>query len=204
MAYTRSLLVDVPEAGHAVETRISVPGAATAQALIAPPHPLYGGEHENPVVRALEQAFLAQGVGTLALNFRGVGESGGEQRGDLGEALQDFMAVARAPEAEPLGVFSGYSFGACVALRAAHVLPVRLLVLVAPALSLFEPALMREYRGALRVVVGSEDDYAPHARLRELLAEAPAARLEVLAGVDHFFSGSGLARLAELLPSLIG
>jgi alpha/beta superfamily hydrolase len=209
MPYTRSLLIDVPEGGHAVETRISLPGPArereqgTANALIAPPHPLYGGDHENPVVRALEQTFSAQGFGTLSLNFRGVGESRGEQRGDLDEALHDLLAVARAAEAQPLHILSGYSFGACVALRAAQILPVRLLVLVAPAVSLFDPALMRGYPGRLRVVVGSEDSYAPHARLAELLAAAPAGQLEVLPGVDHFFSGAQLARLGELLPRLI-
>jgi uncharacterized protein len=211
MPYTRSLLIDVPEGGHAVETRISLPDSRQkasadhnkAHALIAPPHPLYGGDSENPVVRTLEQAFLAQGMGTLALNFRGVGESRGEQRGDLDEALQDLLAVARAAEAEPLSVLAGYSFGACVALRAAHIVPVRLLVLVAPALGLFEPELICSYPGRLSVVVGSEDSYAPHAALGELLACAPDARLEVLTGVDHFFSGAQLARLRDLLPRLV-
>jgi uncharacterized protein len=204
MPYTRTLLVEVPGSAHALETRIALPSRGAAHALIAPPHPSYGGSIDNPVVEALEQVFWTYGLGTLALNYRGVGASGGEQRGDPDEARQDLLAVARAPEAQPLRVLAGYSFGAAVALRAAPLLAVDHLLLIAPAEGLFEPALLREYGGRVSIVVGSEDAYAPHAALRELLSGSAHARLEVLRGDDHFFTGAGLARLRAALPALLG
>jgi alpha/beta superfamily hydrolase len=112
--------------------------------------------------------------------------------------------VARAPEAQPLRVLAGYSFGAAVALCAAPVLAVDHLVLIAPAVALFEPALLREYDGRVSIVVGGEDAYAPHTVLRALLSGSPQARLEVLGGDDHFFTGAGLARLRAALPALLG
>lgn len=205
MPYTRTVRIAAPHVGHDLEARISLPGSPreSANALIAPPHPRYGGDIENPVVRALESAFQAHGLGTVAFNFRGTGESGGTQRGDLDEGLEDYLAVARAPEAAPVGVLSGYSFGAAMALRAAFELALARLVLVAPAIALFDPALMRSFPGSLRVVVGDDDDYAPHETLRELLCAAPDARLEVLPRTDHFFQGTQLARLTDALSSLI-
>jgi alpha/beta superfamily hydrolase len=204
MPYTRTLLIEVPGSAHVLETRIALLNEGAAHALIAPPHPSYGGSIDNPVVEALEQAFWAHGLSTLALNFRGVGASGGEQRGDLDEAGQDFLAVARAPEAQPLRALAGYSFGAAVALRAASVLAIDHLILIAPAVGLFEPALLRDYARRLTIIVGREDTYAPHAALRALMPGAAHAQLNVLAGVDHFFSGAGLARLRAALPALFG
>lgn len=201
MPYTRTLRVAASGSAHALETRIALPADSAANALIAPPHPSYGGSIDNPVVEALEQACWAQRLGTLALNFRGVGASGGEQRGDLVEAEQDFLAVARAPEAQPLALLAGYSFGAVVALRAAAALRPERLLLIAPALTLLEPALLRDYTGRLAVALGSEDAYAPHEALRRLLPAA--AQFELLAGVDHFFSGAGLAQLRATLPRLL-
>jgi alpha/beta superfamily hydrolase len=203
MAYRRTLHITVPEGGHALETRITLPAARRGNALVAPPHPSYGGSIDSPVVEALEEALCARQLGTLALNFRGVGESSGVSRGDIDEALVDFLAVARAPEAEPLALLSGYSFGACVALRAAQVLAVESLLLVAPALALFEPALLRAYPGRVTVVVGGEDGYAPEAALRARMPSSSAARLVVLPGVDHFFSGTGLSLLRAALPELL-
>lgn len=203
MPYKRTLQIEVPQGGHALETRITLPAERSGNALLAPPHPSYGGSIDDPVVEALEQALWARGLGTLALNFRGVGESSGAQRGDLREALDDFMAVACAPEAQPLTLLAGYSFGACVALQAAHALTVERLVLVAPALSLFEPELLRAYGGRVSVVIGSQDQYTPSAALRALVPSSPDARFELLPGVDHFFSGGGLARLSAVLPELL-
>lgn len=204
MLHSRTLRIDVPGSGHALETRIALPPRAAAHAVIAPPHPSYGGSIDNPVVEALEQALWAHGLGTLALNFRGVGASGGEQCGDLEQAAQDFLAVARAPEARPLQVLAGYSFGAAVALRVAPQVAAERLILIAPATGLFAPAQLRAYEGRLAIVVGSEDEYAPCAALRALLPSSAHTQLEVLEGVDHFFSGGGLVQLRAALPRLLG
>lgn len=42
-------------------------------AVIAHPHPLFGGTMENKVVQTLSRAFLQSGWRTVRFNFRGVG-----------------------------------------------------------------------------------------------------------------------------------
>src|SRR5687767_13932749 len=94
-------IIDVTATGHKLEarfTRSSGPlsvseGASRAGqlAVVAPPHPLYGGSIGNPVVRAMEARLQAHGLSTLAFNFRGTGESTGEPSGDLADGLVDYM-----------------------------------------------------------------------------------------------------------------
>jgi alpha/beta superfamily hydrolase len=203
MPDARTLRIAVPETAITLEARLAEASTQAALAVIAPPHPLYGGSIGNLVVRALETALQARGFATLAFNFRGTGESSGAQRGDMGEALQDFLAAARALPAPPLRVLAGYSFGSAVALRAASLLSVSALLLVAPPLSLLDVTCVRGFSGTLRAVIGDDDEYGPHVELAELFLAAPAATLDVLEGVDHFFSGTQLARLSAVLPRLI-
>jgi len=54
------------------------------------------------------------------------------------------------------------------------------------------------------VVAGDRDSFAPLDMLREQLPRwQPAAGLHVLPGVDHFFHGGALDRLATLLETLL-
>ncbi|WP_420093088.1 alpha/beta hydrolase, partial [Noviherbaspirillum denitrificans] len=46
-------------------------------ALVAHPHPLYGGTMDNKVAQTLARAFVALGYATARMNFRGVGKSQG-------------------------------------------------------------------------------------------------------------------------------
>ena len=69
--------------------------ARTARSLgvvIAHPHPLYGGDMDNPVVLAIQQAYFRQGFNTLRFNFRGVGASAGRFDNGVGE-----RAMCRRP-----------------------------------------------------------------------------------------------------------
>jgi alpha/beta superfamily hydrolase len=198
------LRIDVPDTAIELEARLTEQSGQDGLVVIAPPHPLYGGSIESPVVGALEEAFRERGLSTLAFNFRGTGQSSGQQRGDIDEALADYLAVACALTAPPLFALAGYSFGSCVALHAASLLGVPQVVLVAPALALLEPELVRNFTGRIAVAVGDDDSYAPEPALRELFGQARAATLEILGGVDHFFSGTQLTRLKPALARLIG
>ena len=56
-------------------------------ALVAHPHPLYGGTMDNKVAQTLARAFVGLGYVTARFNFRGVGESEGvhdDGRGEVG------------------------------------------------------------------------------------------------------------------------
>ncbi|HEY8102651.1 MAG TPA: alpha/beta fold hydrolase [Burkholderiaceae bacterium] len=60
-------------------------------ALIAHPHPLFGGTMDNKVVHTLARAFVALGYVTVRMNFRGVGKSAGTH--DEGHGETDDMAL---------------------------------------------------------------------------------------------------------------
>jgi uncharacterized protein len=86
-------------------------------AIIAHPHPLFGGTMDNKVVQTLARAFLLCGWRVVRFNFRGVGASEGMHDEGRGEA-QDLLAVVQqcAP-AGPLAL-AGFSFGSFVLSQA--------------------------------------------------------------------------------------
>ena len=104
-------------------------------AVIAPPHPLYAGSLEVPVVSAVARACQQEGLSTLRFNWRGVGKSTGVPSGaeDIADADYDAaMAFTQRRFRGPV-VGCGYSFGSAAAVRAAmrsH--EINHLVLVAP------------------------------------------------------------------------
>jgi hypothetical protein len=61
-------------------------------AVIAHPHPLFGGAMHNKVVQTLARAFVQVGWTAVRFNFRGVGASEGVHDDGRGE-LEDLMAV---------------------------------------------------------------------------------------------------------------
>src|SRR5438067_13107354 len=63
-------------------------------ALIAHPHPLYGGTMDNKVTQTLARAFVGLGYASARMNFRGVGASAGTHDGGAGET--DDMALLLA------------------------------------------------------------------------------------------------------------
>ncbi|MGH8742724.1 MAG: alpha/beta hydrolase, partial [Burkholderiales bacterium] len=88
----RKLFIDGP-AGK-LETVIDVPvGARRGIALIAHPHPLFGGTLDNKVVQTLAKTFAEIGYVALRPNFRGAGESAGNFDEGRGE-IEDMLAVA--------------------------------------------------------------------------------------------------------------
>ena len=87
-----------------LDARLAVPDAPKAGIALCHPHPLYGGDMENPVVVRAAEVCHEAGLATLRFDFRGVGASTGafdEGRGeqdDLGAAL-DHLAQTLPPGA---------------------------------------------------------------------------------------------------------
>lgn len=180
------MLVDGP--AGVIEAVVSDPGAGRAGvAIIAHPHPLYGGTLDNKVVQTLAKAFESIGYMTVRFNFRGVGESAGEFDEGRGE-LEDLLAVAAHVRSHIPGsglVLAGFSFGASIAAAAAERLNPEQLVLIAPPVERFP--IDKVAPGTL-VVHGEEDDVAP---LADALAWAGPQQLPVVVfpGTGHFFHG---------------
>lgn len=184
------LTLTVP-GGPRLEARRAAAGRAGLVA--CHPHPLYGGDMDNPVViRAVEVA-QESGLATLRFNFRGVGRSGGTH-GD-GEAELDDAAAAVAtlratlPVGAPVGLL-GYSFGARVASRVAAIDPtLAALALVAPPMAMYDWGHVASGPRPLLLVAGTRDTYCPVSALDELAALVPGAERVLIDGADHFFFG---------------
>jgi alpha/beta superfamily hydrolase len=187
--------------GLALEARLRA-GRGQAGAVVAAPHPLYGGSMTNPVVQVAVEALLEASVSALAFNYRGTEGSQGDASSSLDAATADYRAALealRATGSKPV-IAAGYSFGAGTALLSVrddpHVLG---LVLIAPPLGMLRIEDLAAFAGKLLIIIGDDDDYTPISDLRGLLADAPQIKLEVLPGVDHFFHFGGLPALFQLV-----
>ena len=173
-------------------------GAGERIAVVAPPHPLMGGELSNPVVQALAMGFGAASARSLLFNWRGVGESSGESSGDPELAASDYLAaLALATRAGASVIASGYSFGAAAALRVGALdARVRAVIAVAPPPVLLEGCPVERLSGRCTIIAAEGDAFAPAEELA-LLSKRAGARFEILRGTDHFF-GQALGRVSEI------
>ncbi|MFC6644400.1 alpha/beta hydrolase [Granulicella cerasi] len=167
-------------------------------AVVAHPHPLYGGTMHNKVVYHAAKAFNSFGLPTLRFNFRGVGLSEGEHANGSGE-IDDVRAAVDWMDREfrlPI-LFAGFSFGSNIGFRACCG-DRRIAGLVGLGLPI--NAEGREYHydflpscGPIPklFVIGSEDAYAPREQLERELAKATDPKRTVwVKGADHFFAGT--------------
>ena len=121
-------------AAGAIEVASAAPQAPRKVAVIAHPHPLFGGTMDNKVVTTLARALTEAGAAAVRFNFRGVGASEGahdEGRGETDDMLR-VVEHARAAFGELPLVLAGFSFGGAVAARASGRVDFAQLVLVAP------------------------------------------------------------------------
>ncbi len=176
-------------------------------AVVAHPHPLFGGSMDNKVAQTLARAFAQCGWRALRFNFRGVGASEGAHDHGPGE-LQDLLAVVghgvsgeggTAPL--PLAL-AGFSFGAAVVSQALESLgsarAPRQLVLVGTAVEHLEVAAVpKELHARTLVLHGEQDDTVPLASVLDW-ARPQALPVTVIPGASHFFHGQLL-----LLRSLV-
>ncbi|MBN8763830.1 MAG: alpha/beta hydrolase [Thiobacillus sp. 63-78] len=165
--------------------------------LVAHPHPLHGGSLDNKVVTTLAKAANEAGWVSVRPNFRGVGMSDGEFDAGIGEA-EDLLAVARFVEMSYPDLpwaLAGFSFGAFVQHRLRQELPAQRLILVAPAVTLYE---FDPVPPDTVVIYGDADELIPPATIR-LWAEQQQLALKAIPGAGHFFHG----KLKELKQAFL-
>jgi len=189
------------EAG-AIEGLLDQPeGAARGVAVVAHPHPLFGGTMDNKVVQTLARSFVQCGWTVARFNFRGVGASEGAHDAGAGEA-RDFLAVVE--QSAPTGALAiaGFSFGSFVASHAIQALQkqrdIEKIVFVGTATERLAvadvPAALHE---KTLVVHGEQDDTVSLASVMDW-ARPQSLPVMVVPGGGHFFHGQ-----LPLLKSLV-
>lgn len=167
-------------------------GASRGVAIIAHPHPLFGGTMDNKVVQTLARAFVQAGWTAVRFNFRGVGASAGTHDDGIGET-DDLLALLGAVAPDGPLALAGFSFGSFVTCRAWQTLwparDIEKIVLVGTAASRFEvPALPAEAHDRALVVHGEQDDTVPLAAVLDW-ARPQSLPVTVVPGGAHFFHG---------------
>jgi hypothetical protein len=159
-------------------------------ALVAHPHPLYGGTMDNKVAQTLARAFVALGYATARMNFRGVGQSAGEHDAGRGETDDMALLLTHMRQLYPgLPVaLAGFSFGTFVQSHLQQRLaeqgtPAERLVLVGTAAGKWA---MANVPANTLLIHGELDDTIPLAHVLDW-ARPQDLPVIVITGADHFF-----------------
>jgi alpha/beta superfamily hydrolase len=189
------------EAG-AIEGLLDQPeGAARGVAVVAHPHPLFGGTMDNKVVQTLARAFVQCGWTVARFNFRGVGASEGVHDAGEGEA-RDFLSVVEQVAPKGALAVAGFSFGSFVASHAIQALwdkrDIEKIVFVGTATERLSVADVPESLHEKTLVVhGEQDDTVSLASVMDW-ARPQSLPVMVVPGGGHFFHGQ-----LPLLKSLV-
>lgn len=174
-------------------------------AVVAHPHPLYGGTMDNKVVTTVARLYRELGIAVGRFNFRGVGASEGRHDNADGEVL-DLRAAANYLQTACAGsrlLIAGYSFGSAVAAAASLSEPLEHLLLIAPPIERYPFAPDGGFPCPLLVVLGSEDDLVDMARAKHWTqALSSPVQCRVIDGADHFFDGQLQALADSIVPVL--
>ena len=171
-------LLDLPE------------GAPRGIALVAHPHPLYGGTMDNKVAVTLARTFLALGYVAARFNFRGVGTSEGVHDEGIGET-DDMLVLLEHMQAQYPGLpvaLTGFSFGTFVQARLQQRLqaegrPAERLVLVGAAAGKWP---MPDVPADTILIHGEVDDTITLTQVLDWARPQDIAVI-VIPGADHFF-----------------
>jgi len=190
-AQTEKFLIDGPVGK--IECALDRPEATPRGiALVAHPHPLFGGTMDNKVAQTLARTMVQLGYVTYRSNFRGVGETGGEHDNGIGEqddllALIDHMRAQPGQANVPI-VLAGFSFGTFVLSHVAKRMldagkDIERMVFVGTAASRWEVAPVPD---TTLVIHGEVDETVP---IQSVYGWARPQELPVVVipGGEHFF-----------------
>jgi len=179
-------------AAGSLECALDLPETAPVGiALVAHPHPLFGGTMDNKVVHTLTRAFVALGYATARMNFRGVGSSGGVHDEGAGETDDMAQLLSHMQQQYPGLPFAlaGFSFGTFVQTQLqkrleAQATPAQRLVLVGAAPGKWPlPTVPAD----TILIHGELDETIPLVDVFEW-ARPQDLPILVVTGADHFFS----------------
>ena len=172
------------------------------------PHPLLGGNMDNPVVTAVCRAATAMGFATLRFNYRGVEGSQGEftngkrEAEDIRNAL-NLMRQWPGIDRKRLALV-GYSFGAALILRELkRCKATKSLALIAPPASAVAASPIKRDKRPKLFIAGQNDRVAPPVALQRALDDVrQPVQFREIPAADHSLHGSE-AHAAELTADFL-
>ena len=175
-------------------------------ALVAHPHPVFGGTLHNKVVFHAMKALNNFGFPVLRFNFRGAGLSQGEHAHGEGE-VDDVRVALDWLEREfhlPV-ILAGFSFGAAVGLRVGcpdHRVQA-VIGLGIPVAAVddrhYDFEFLKTCDKPKLFVSGTRDQFGPRPKLEHLVQSLPEPKkLVMIDAADHFFEG----RLREMRDAI--
>lgn len=168
-------------------------GSADRGVVITHPHPLYGGNMDNPVVVETASAFAEKDVTTLRFNFRGTGGSTGMYDNGQGEQTDVIAALDFLKNRGCKTLFlAGYSFGSRInASVVAGGSDITDHIMISPPVAFmsFDDIDMLPSTGL--IITGQIDDIAPADQIQiHINRWGSDPRFEIIPKCDHFYSGS--------------
>jgi uncharacterized protein len=194
--HTKKYLIDGPvgkiEVAQDLPDEMRENGSAPRGiALVAHPHPLFGGTMDNKVAQTLARTLTGLNYVTYRSNFRGVGQTEGEHDAGVGErddlrAVLDHMRADAGHRDLPL-VLAGFSFGTVVLSHVAARLreegaAIERIVFVGTAASRWDVAPVPENT---LVIHGETDDTVPIQSVYDW-ARPQELPVVVIPGAEHF------------------
>ncbi|NQY43744.1 MAG: dienelactone hydrolase family protein [Legionellales bacterium] len=159
--------------------------------IICHPNSSDGGSMDNKVVTTIMRACNKLNIISLRFNFRSVGKSKGEY--DFGEGEQrDLQAIINwvknmFPNCKIL--LSGFSFGSFVAHRISENYNLHSLILIAPAVTIWDYSRNKEPSCPLLIVHGTDDEIISLNDVEKWAEDLNDAMFMKVYNSCHFFHG---------------
>jgi len=166
--------------------------SSTRAVVVTHPHPLYGGNMDNPVVGQIIQSFCDKGFTTLRFNFRGTAGSSGMFDNGIGEQDDVRAALEYVKESGFSGLWlAGYSFGARMnasVIGSGYGITDHIMVSPPMGFMSFEDVASMPSTGL--ILTGANDEIAPPDMILAAINRWQIQpRFEVIDGCDHFYTG---------------
>lgn len=173
--------------------------------IISHPHPLHGGDMDNPVVMTVARAFFEKGFTTLRFNFRGMGSSTGSFDNGNGEQEDVRAAISFLADKGFQNIsLAGYSFGsrmnAAVVSKGCRIEDH---IMVSPPMAFMSFDDIEQMPSTGLVVTGRNDEISPPGLIEKHMKRwGISPRFDIIENCDHFYSG-GLRKLRILLTDYL-
>lgn len=200
------LVIEGPEYPIEVIVNGVTDGEPKAVALVAHPHPLFGGTMDNKVAFTAARACRDSGVAALRFNFRGVGKSEGLHDDGIGEAQDLRWLLDQLQGLFPhLPLISlGFSFGAGMSAKIAQTRALDGLVLIAPPVPRYGMKQAEQFAMPLLVLMADDDELVIADGVYQWFdkIEQPQKQLARWSEAGHFFHGK-LPELGQAIGEFI-